>query len=49
MLSPWPQHRKGPPHGRGVQRPPSVWRLILFLIAIVAAIYWLLRTASAGQ
>jgi len=49
MLSPWPERRRGPPHGRGVPRPPSMWRLILFLIAIVSAIYWLLRTTSAGQ
>ena len=49
MLSPWPQHRKGSPYGRGVPNPPKAWRLVLFLIAILAAIYWLLRAASAGQ
>ena len=49
MLSPWPERRRGSPYGRGVPKPPSVWRLVLFLIAIVAAIYWLLRTSAAGQ
>jgi hypothetical protein len=49
MLSPWPEQRRGHPYGRGVAKPPSVWRLVLFLIAVLGAIYYLLRYSAAGQ
>jgi hypothetical protein len=43
MLSPWPERRRPNPYGGA--RPPSVWRLVLMLLAVLAAIYWLLRMA----
>ncbi|HYJ79283.1 MAG TPA: hypothetical protein VEW03_06770 [Longimicrobiaceae bacterium] len=44
MLSPWPERRRGGRYG-GPPRPPSLIRLVLFLLAVLAAIYWLLRSA----
>ena len=46
MLSPWPHQRKNARYG-SAPRPPSLIRLVLFLVVIIAAIYWLLRMASA--
>ena len=48
MLSPWPERRR-PGRWGTTQKPPSPWRLILFLIAILAAIYRLLLLSGAGR
>jgi len=47
MLSPWPERRRAGRWGT-TPRPPSPIRLVLFLIVILGAIYWLLRMASQG-
>lgn len=44
MLSPWPERRRGGRYG-STPRPPSLIRLVLFLLAVLGAIYWLLRSA----
>jgi hypothetical protein len=49
MLSPWPEQRRGHPYGRGVPKPPPVWRLVLLLIVILVGIYRLLLMSGAGQ
>lgn len=49
MLSPWPERRRGHPYGRGVPKPPSVWRLVLLLILMCGVIWRLLQMSGAGQ
>ena len=48
MLSPWPQQRRPGRYG-AAPKPPSLIRLVLFLVVIVGAIYWLLRLSQAGR
>ena len=48
MLSPWPERRR-PGRWGTTPRPPSPIRLVLFLLAILGAIYWLLRISQAGR
>jgi hypothetical protein len=48
MLSQWPERRR-PDRWGTAPKPPSPIRLILFLIVILGAIYWLLRISQAGR
>jgi len=48
MLSPWPEQRRPGRYGT-TPKPPSLIRLLLFLVVIVGAIYWLLRLSQAGR
>ena len=48
MLSPWPEQRRPGRYGAS-PKPPSLIRLVLLLMVVLAAIYWLLRSTQAGQ
>lgn len=48
MLSQWPQQRK-PGRWGTTPKPPSLLRLVLFLLAILSVIYWLLKNTQAGR
>ena len=48
MLSPWPEQRRPGRYGN-TPKPPSLIRLVLFLVVVLGAIYWLLRSTQAGQ
>jgi hypothetical protein len=48
MLSPWPEQRRPGRYGTA-PKPPSLIRLVLFLVVILGAIYWLLRFSQAGR
>ena len=48
MLSQWPEQRKPGRFGT-TPKPPSLIRLVLLLLLILGAIYWLLRLSQAGR
>jgi hypothetical protein len=48
MLSPWPEQRRPGRYGP-TPKPPSLIRLVLFLVVVLGAIYWLLRLSQAGR
>ena len=48
MLSPWPEQRRPGRYGAS-PKPPSLIRLVLLLMVVLAAIYWLLRSTQAVQ
>jgi hypothetical protein len=48
MLSQWPERRR-PGRWGSTPKPPSLLRLVLFLLVILSAIYWLLKNTQAGR